>query len=260
MVTGAVHIGTSGWHYKHWRGPFYPEKLAPGKMLGLYTQHFDTVELNTTFYRLPTVGSPEQWRDSTPANFCFAAKGSRFLTHMKKLKDPEQGIERFFERIEPLSPKLGPIVFQLPPFWEIDAKRLEAFLQALPQHHQYSFELRNSTWHTPEVYRILHRYNVAYCIYEIAGFQSPVKVTADFVYIRLHGPGGAYQGSYPPETLRLWADRIQKWRKSLRSIYVYFDNDQAAFAVRNALDLKELTAERRSITPQRAQSGKLRAG
>ena len=237
---GAVHIGTSGWHYKHWRGPFYPEKLPASRMLEFYTRHFDTVELNNTFYRLPLESGLEIWRESTPKSFCFAAKGSRFITHMKKLKDPEAAIGKYFDKIDLLGKKLGPIVFQLPPWWEADAERLDSFLAALPQRHRYAFELRNPTWHSPEICRILRRHNAAFCIFEIAGFHSGFDITANFTYVRLHGPGGAYQGSYPAATLRKWADRIRGWRQDLRAVCVYFDNDQSAYAVENALELKRL--------------------
>jgi uncharacterized protein YecE (DUF72 family) len=235
-----IRIGTSGWHYAHWKGPFYPEKLAASKMLEYYTQHFDTVELNNTFYRLPVEGGLETWRESTPDGFLFAAKGSRFLTHMKKLKDPAQGVARFFERVDRLGKKLGPIVFQLPPFWDVNAERLREFLEVLPPRHKYAFELRNPTWHTEEIYRLLRRHNTAFCIFEIAGAFSGLQITADFTYVRLHGPGGAYQGSYARETLQTWAERIRGWQKDLRAVYVYFDNDQAAYAVENARALKEM--------------------
>ena len=240
MSLGSVHIGTSGWHCRHWYGHFYPEKLPLSQMLEFYSRQFDTVELNNTFYRLPTENGIAKWCSTTPAKFCFSAKGSRFLTHMKKLKDPEVAIERFFERVDRLRPKLGPIVFQLPPFWEVDSERLDLFLRALPKRHQYAFEFRNPTWHTEVIYRILRKHNVAFCIFEIAGFSSESHITADFTYIRLHGPGGAYQGSYPDETLQQWARRIDGWRKQLRAAYIYFDNDQAAFAVENALSLKKM--------------------
>jgi uncharacterized protein YecE (DUF72 family) len=235
-----IRIGCSGWHYKHWLGVFYPERLPASKMLNFYVQHFDTVELNNTFYRLPGEHGLDVWRESTPPNFVFAVKGSRFLTHMKKLKDAELGIERFFERVDRLGEKLGPIVFQLPPQWEVNAERLETFIEALPAGHRYAFELRNPTWHTEEIYGILRRHNAAFCIFEIAGFRSSCEITADFTYVRLHGPGGAYQGSYPAETLRKWADQIGQWRRELRAVYVYFDNDQAGYAVENALELKRL--------------------
>jgi uncharacterized protein YecE (DUF72 family) len=239
---GEIHIGTSGWHYKHWRGPFYPEKLAPSKMLGYYAAHFDTVEINSSFYRLPLESGLNTWRDSTPKNFHFAVKGSRFLTHMKKLKAPEPGVAKFFERVDLLGEKLGPVVFQLPPWWEANPSRLEAFLEALPRRRRYAFELRNPTWHTPEINAILRRHNAAFCIFEIAGFFSGIEITADFTYVRLHGPGGAYQGSYSRETLGDWALRIKEWRRDLRAAYIYFDNDQAAYAVENALALKRMVS------------------
>src|SRR5437867_8231312 len=167
-----IRIGTSGWHYPHWRGPFYPEKLPGAKMFEYYARHFDTVELNTTFYRLPPEGSAAEWRKSAPRDFLFAAKGSRFLTHMKKLKDAGQGIERYFERVGPLGKELGPIVFQLPPRWRVNAERLDTFLAALPRRRRYAFELRDPTWHTPEIHQILRRRRAAFCIFEIAGWRS----------------------------------------------------------------------------------------
>jgi uncharacterized protein YecE (DUF72 family) len=245
-VNDGIHIGCSGWHYKHWKGPFYPEKLPASKMLDYYAQHFDTVELNTTFYRLPPENGVDQWRESTPPGFTFAAKGSRFITHMKKFSDPALAIERYFERVDRLGSKLGPIVFQTPPWWEANLERLDAFCDALPRRHRYAFELRNPTWHTADCYRILKRHNAAFCVFEIAGFHSPIELTADWTYVRLHGPGGAYQGSYPDETLRTWAERLRSWSADLRAAYVYFDNDQAGYAVGNALELKRMVAHRRA--------------
>jgi uncharacterized protein YecE (DUF72 family) len=235
-----IRIGTSGWHYKHWVGAFYPPRTAGSKMLAYYTEKFDTVELNNSFYHLPKKTSLESWRDSTPAGFCFAAKGSRFLTHMKKLKDPEQGLNRFLDAIEVLEHKLGPILFQLPPNWELDLERLANFVSFLPREHRYAFEFRNASWSVPETYELLARHNIAYCIYHLAGIRSPIQVTADFTYVRLHGPGGKYQGSYDDSDLGKWARRIGKWRRELKTIYVYFDNDQAGYAAQNALRLKEL--------------------
>jgi len=235
-----VRIGTSGWHYKHWVSTFYPARTGGSKMLAYYQARFDTVELNNTFYRLPSESALENWRDSTPEDFCFAAKGSRFLTHMKKLKDPERGLERFFGAVDVLGDKLGPILFQLPPNWELDFDRLEIFLTALPKHHRYAFEFRNPTWNVPQVCDLLARYRAAYCIFDLAGFQSPMEVTTDLVYVRLHGPGGKYQGSYSDDALARWAKQIRKWRREERGVYVYFDNDQAGYAAHNALRLKEL--------------------
>jgi uncharacterized protein YecE (DUF72 family) len=209
-------------------------------MLAYYCEKFDTVELNNSFYHLPKKSSLEAWRDSTPAGFCFAAKGSRFLTHMKKLKDPEQGLRRFLDAIEVLEHKLGPILFQLPPNWELDLDRLANFIGFLPRKHRYAFEFRNATWSVPEVYALLARHNIAYCIFHLAGEQSPLQVTADFTYVRLHGPGGKYQGSYSDAALSEWAARIGKWRRELKAACIYFDNDQAGYAAQNALRLKEL--------------------
>jgi uncharacterized protein YecE (DUF72 family) len=237
-----VHIGTSGFHYKHWIGPFYPPRTPASKMLAYYYEHFDTVELNNTFYRLPTKNALENWRDSTPEKFCFAAKGSRFLTHMKKLKDPQQGLGRFFDAVDVLRQKLGPILFQLPPNWELDLDRFTGFLKALPRYHRYAFEFRNPTWNTPKIYDQLSLHRAGYCIFDLAGFQSPIEVTTDLVYIRLHGPGGKYQGSYNDAALSNWADRIRQWHHERRSVCVYFDNDQAGYAARNALKLKALLA------------------
>lgn len=235
-----VRIGTSGWHYKHWRGTFYPERFAASKMLPFYLERFDTVELNNTFYRLPPESAVHDWRESTPDGFVFAVKGSRFITHMKKLTDPEVAVERFFARADLLGSKLGPVLFQTPPFLEVNVQRLESFLRALPPGHPYTFEFRNPTWHIPEVYRVLEHYNSAFCPFDLAGFQSPIEVTADFVYVRLHGPGDRYQGSYTRDALEGWAGRIAEWRKSLRAVYIYFDNDIGGHAVHNALELKSL--------------------
>jgi uncharacterized protein YecE (DUF72 family) len=182
----------------------------------------------------------EAWRDSSPDGFCFAVKGSRFLTHMKKLREPEQGLRRFLDAVEILGEKLGPILFQLPPNWERDLARLEHFLDILPPYHRYTFEFRNATWNTPEIYALLAKHNAAYCIFDLAGFQSPIEITTDFTYVRLHGPGGKYQGSYSEAALRSWAERIRDWKRRLSAVYVYFDNDDSGFAPQNALRLKQL--------------------
>ncbi len=235
-----VRIGTSGWHYKHWANRFYPAGLSATRMLDYYASQFDTVEVNNSFYRLPDAATFENWRSSTPPGFVFSVKASRFLTHMKKLRDPEQGLAHFLPRAAVLGEKLGPILFQLPPGWGLNLERLEAFLAQLPKAHRYGFELRHPGWHTPEVYALLRRYGAAYCIYELAGFRSPIQVTANFAYVRLHGPDGSYQGKYSRAALRYWANLIAAWRRKLSAIYLYFDNDQQGFAATNAAELKDL--------------------
>lgn len=236
-----TRIGTSGYNYKHWRGPFYPERYGAAKMLAFYAERFDTVELNTTFYRLPPKNAVERWRENSPDHFLFAAKGSRFITHMKKLKDPVPALERYFDHIGGLREKLGPIVFQLPPFWQLDLDRLTAFLEVLPGGHRYAFEFRNPTWHCDRVFRALESHNAAFCPFDIAGYQSPILLTADFAYVRLHGPGpGKYQGSYSDEALSGWATKLQEWRRQLRAVYLYFDNDMNGSAVGDALRFRAM--------------------
>ena len=240
-----IRIGTSGWHYKHWVGKFYPQKLPVSKMLACYYEHFDSVEINNSFYMLPKIETLSAWREATPRNFEFAIKASRFLTHNKKLKEPENALNNFLPRAEALRNKLGPILFQLPPKWGMNLDRLSDFLDSLPKYHRYTFEFRERSWLSDSVYALLRKHNAAFCIYELAGFQSPIEITADWTYIRLHGPGGKYQGSYSDKILRQWTGRITDWSRKLRGIYVYFDNDQAAYAALNALTLKKMVEQAR---------------
>jgi uncharacterized protein YecE (DUF72 family) len=239
-----IHIGTSGWHYGHWVGPFYPPGTAQKDFLTYYAGHFHTVEINSSFYRLPEKKTFELWRDATPGGFIFAVKASRFITHMKKLKDPERSLATFMERISGLKEKLGPILFQLPPYWRRDIERLEAFLAALPSGYRYAFEFRDPTWFHPEVYQALAEHEAAFCLYELAGLSSPRELTADFTYLRLHGPGDAYSGCYPAETLSQWADVFGDWAKEGKEIYCYFDNDELGYAAQNAAELQKLVTQK----------------
>lgn len=239
-----VHIGTSGWHYKHWLGNFYPPKLPAGKMFGHYAQHFDTVEINNSFYRLPLASTFNAWREAAPRGFTYAVKASRFITHNKKLSEPQPALDRFLPLAEQLGDKLGPILFQLPPKWRINLERLEQFLELLPRYHRYTFEFREPSWLVPQTYALLRRHNAAFCIYELAGFHTEFEITADWSYVRLHGPTQhKYAGSYSDEQLRAWAGRIVEWSRTLKAIYVYFDNDQAGYAAANALTLKRMVRE-----------------
>ncbi|MDQ6800308.1 MAG: DUF72 domain-containing protein [Acidobacteriota bacterium] len=246
-----IRIGTSGWHYKHWVGRYYPADIKPAAMLQHYLRDFDTVELNNTFYHLPKETSFDTWRKSVPSNFVFALKGSRFLTHRIKLKDAERGIVNFIPRAKRLGRKLGPILWQLPPNWNVNAERLEEFLSKLPRGIRYAFELRNQSWMTDSVYEILHKYKAAFCIYELAGYHAPMEITAKWTYVRLHGPTqNKYQGSYSDAQLERWAQRIEDWSRKLDAIYVYFDNDDSAYAVNNALTLKRFVSD--ASQPRRA--------
>jgi len=236
-----IFVGTSGWHYKHWRELFYPKGLPAKNWLSFYARLFNTVELNNSFYHLPPATAFDSWRDTTPARFLFAVKGSRFITHMKKLKDPESSTPKFFAGANRLEEKLGPVLFQLPPRWKVNPERLEEFLSSIERGHQYAFEFRDDSWYTREVYELLTRHDAALCIHDLGGKQSPLEITASFTYIRFHGPTAAkYSGSYSEAQLKQWARRFDDWRPKLKGIYAYFNNDVGGHAPKNAIKLKSL--------------------
>ena len=235
-----VYIGTSGWVYKEWQKHFYPEDLPARRQFQFYATQFPTVEINATFYRLPELKTVKGWRNEAPAGFIFAAKGSRFLTHMKKLKDPAPALAVFIERAVLLGPHLGPILFQLPPRWAINLDRLREVLEVLPAGRRCAFEFRDPSWFVEPVFRLLERYRAALCIYHIAGRLAPVRVTTDLVYLRLHGPDGAYAGSYDDATLARWAEEMAGWAAEGRAVHCYFDNDQAGYAAHDALRLRAM--------------------
>jgi uncharacterized protein YecE (DUF72 family) len=235
-----THIGTSGWHYDHWRGTFYPEQLNPRDFLTHYAQHFNTAEINNTFYRLPEAKSVESWRERVPTSFIFSVKASRYITHIKRLKEPEQTLQKFFDRAALLNDKLGPILFQLPPRWHIELERIKNFLDALPSKFRYAFEFRDLSGFNEQVEKALRASNSAFCIYDLAGSQSPRLVTADFIYIRLHGPDRAYSGQYTDKQLSSWAHFISSYSSKGTEVYCYFDNDQSGYAIQDALRLKAI--------------------
>lgn len=241
---GRLFIGTSGWNYAHWRGPFYPRSVPPTEFLRYYQRFFDTVEVNKSFYRLLSDAEVAAWTRSVPPAFVFSVKGSRFLTHMLKLKNPARGLERFFSPIRGFGSRLGPVVFQLPPAWRCDVARFAAFISALPPRRRYAFEFREKSWFNGEIYAILRKRRAALCIYHLAGFESPREITAPFAYVRLHGPGGKYQGSYADADLRQWARWTAARRNEGRDVYIYFDNDDAGYAAADARRLRALTGGR----------------
>jgi len=240
LALAKTHIGTSGWHYSHWQGVFYPDDLKAADQLSFYAERFQTVEINNSFYRRPRVSTFENWKDAVPAGFLFAVKANRFITHLKKLNGVLQSTLDFIHLAGHLREKLGPILFQLPPSWKVNPARLEEFTDGLPQEYRFAFEFRNASWHVPEVYEILRRNNCAFCIYELAGHQSPMEETADFVYVRLHGPHGKYQGKYTDEVMADWAQRCRKWQQKGKEVYIYFDNDEKGYAAENARQLNTL--------------------
>lgn len=241
---GNVLIGTSGWHYKHWKGPFYPAGIPDDQLLTFYADKFRTVEINNTFYRLPEEDTLRQWGDATPEGFVFAVKAGRYLTHMKKLKDAGPPLLTFLDTMSLLGKKLGPLLFQLPPNWRFDAERMRSFCGALPATCRYAFEFRDRSWLNPQVYEILSGCGAAFCIYDFDGFRSPKAVTADFVYVRLHGPDGPYKGRYKENDLAGWAADISQWRSQGKEIYCYFDNDERGLAPNDALRLERLVRDR----------------
>ena len=238
--TGKIHIGTSGWHYDHWKGPFYPQDCAQKDFLAFYVNRFQTAEINNSFYQLPKSKTLASWRDQAPADFIFSVKASRYITHMKKLKDGDKTVPPLLNTVALMEDKLGPILFQLPPKWRCNPSRLKAFLSGLPKGFRYTFEFRDPTWFDPAVYELLTEHHAAFCIYELAGRLSPKKITADFIYVRLHGPEGPYQGQYSKSVLSGWAGAFSQWAEQGKEIFCYFDNDEAGYAARDALTLKEM--------------------
>jgi len=235
-----LRIGTSGWHYDHWRGPFYPDDMASDAYLPFYAERFGTVEVNNAFYQLPDERTLIDWRNTVPGGFLFAVKASRYITHMKKLKDPAGPVDAFLGRIGVLGDRLGPVLFQLPPRWRVDVERLEAFLEALPAGVRAVFEFRDASWFDDRVYQALDRHGAAFCIYDLAGTESPHVVTGDFAYVRLHGSGAAYEGAYTEQALGGWAGACSAWLRSGKDVYVYFDNDAGGAAPNDALALMKM--------------------
>ena len=217
-----------------------PDLRPKQDRLAYYVKHFQSVEINNSFYHLPREATLRHWRDAAPSGFVFSAKASRYITHMKKLKETQQSVATFLRRIGILEDRLGPILFQLPPRWRSNPHRLTAFLDTLSSDFRYAFEFRDRSWLTEHTYALLAAHGAALCIYELDGYLSPQVVTADFLYIRLHGPAGPYQGSYDDATLSGWANAFPDWLDQNRLVYCYFDNDEAGYAARNALSLQSL--------------------
>jgi uncharacterized protein YecE (DUF72 family) len=236
-----VHIGCSGWNYPHWRERVYPQGVPPRRWLAHYAELFDTVEVNNTFYRLPRREAVAAWVTESPPGFLFAVKASRFLTHMKRLTDMGQGVRRFYERIEPLvrSPKLGPVLWQLPENFHRNDERLASALPALPP-GRHCFEFRHPSWFCQEVYALLRDHGVALVIgdHPERPFQTH-ELTADWTFVRFHHGTRGRGGNYSERELETWAERIAGWRGHT-AVYAYFNNDWMGYAVKNGLLLRKL--------------------
>jgi uncharacterized protein YecE (DUF72 family) len=236
----SIHVGTSGWSYRHWEGVLYPPGLEPRERLGFYTRAFGTVEVNSTFYRWPRAATFARWRDASPVGFVWTAKAPRTMTHAARLYAPERWLGEVCRGVERLRPKLGVLLVQLPPGLALDLARLGYFLSLLPRHLRVAVEFRHESWHREEVFRLLEHWGAAYCVTSGARLPCVLRATAPFVYVRLHGPDREhlYAGSYPDEDLRWWAARVREWAAQGRDVYAYFNNDGGGNAVRNAATLK----------------------
>ena len=234
------YIGTSGWHYQDWKGLFYPKDLPKARWLEFYAKHFLTVELNNSFYRLPSEKAFVNWRQDSPKEFTFAVKVSRFITHIKRLKNVDKPLHNFLVRADLLGDKLGPLLYQLPPTMKRDDDRLESFLSILPSPYRHVFEFRHKSWFDNDVFNILKKHNAGFCIFDMPDLASPVVATADFAYVRFHGSSGLYSSNYGDKELRKWAKRIADLGKTLRAVYIYFNNDVAGYAINNARTLARL--------------------
>ena len=246
MSKGRVYIGTSGWNYRHWGdGVFYPPELRPKDWLSHYASVFDTVEINNTFYRLPSKAVFERWRDTVPEAFCVVVKANRFITHIKRLKDPENSVRNFLLNMSGLEKKLGPVLFQLPPSWNLNLERLDTFLQYITNQDilpylRIVFELRNRFWAVEETYALLREYGAALCFADWPDLSIEKPVTADFVYVRRHGPTALYSSGYSKRNLESDCERIAEWLSKGMDVYVYFNNDAGGHAVKNALSIREM--------------------
>lgn len=235
-----VRVGTSGWHYSSWWGPFYPEKTKKADALCYYATKFDAAELNAPFYRTPTEKAVESWRESVPADFRFAWKASKFITHWRRLIVNENSMNLLEDRAGRLGDRLGPILFQLPPRMKANRERLAAFLDALPKHRRYSFEFRHESWYEPAIFDLMSDHDAALCISDHVDAPAPRVATADWVYVRLHGANGRYHGNYSPQALGGWARRMREWRGEGREVWCFFDNDVGAAAPEDARRLKAM--------------------
>lgn len=240
MNKNTVNIGTSGWNYKHWLGNFYPEEIKQKEFLKFYSENFRTVEVNNTFYKLPEGRTIKKWVSAVPDNFTFSVKGSRYITHMKKLKDPDESTVKFFDCIEHFKGKLGPILFQFPPHFSFNPERLGNFINILPQNYKYVFEFRDPNWFNDLTYNFLRDNNIAFCIYYMGEYESPEQITSDFVYIRYHGSNSLGAGEYSEDKLKEFAEKIKTYQKNGKEVFCYFNNDEEGYAVKNAVKLREL--------------------
>jgi uncharacterized protein YecE (DUF72 family) len=238
-----IRIGTSGWYYDHWHGRFYPAELPKSKWFEYYAQHFDTVEINNTFYHLPKEQTLQRWHKIAPKDFVYAVKANRYITHIKKLRDVAEPLERFFERANLLKSRLGPILYQLPPSLRKNFALLESFIKLLPKKNAV-FEFRHESWYSDDTFELLDKSRAGFCIHDMPGKESPRIVTGGMIYVRFHGTSSRYSGSYKKSQLQDWAKWLEGHANNVQAIYVYFNNDALGHAINNAKQLKSLLNSR----------------
>jgi uncharacterized protein YecE (DUF72 family) len=237
-----LYVGTSGWQYAHWKHVFYPDKLAQRMWLPYFAERFQTVEVNNTFYNLPERSVFEQWRRSSPRDFLFALKMSRYLTHLKRLHDPQEPVRRFMERASGLGPKLGPVLIQLPPRQTANLELLDAVLALFPRKVRVSVEFRDGSWFTDETRSLLERHRAALCLADTPRRKQPMWRTADWGFVRFHEGQGPLAPGYRRDVLRRWVERIAETWPRTGDVFVYFNNDTAGYAIRDAVTFAELAA------------------
>ncbi len=235
-----IHVGCSGWVYKHWRGLLYPEGLPQKRWFERYAEKFDTVEINASFYRLPLPSTFDKWRDQAPPGFRYAVKANRFITHLKKLAGCDEEIDQFVDLARGLGQALGPILFQLPPSLHRDLPRLEALLERLPGDVEHVVEFRHRSWYDEEVLALLDRRGAGFVAHDLKGLVSPRWASGRTAYVRFHGTGGKYWGRYSDEKLRDWAEWMLVQRRQGRSGWCYFNNDIHGHAIEDARALKSM--------------------
>lgn len=240
---GTIHVGCSGWVYKHWRGLFYPEGLPQKRWFARYAEEFDTVEINSSFYRLPLESTFDAWQSKAPPGFRYAVKVNRFITHMKKLLDCEAEVDRFIALARRLGSKLGPLLYQLPPSLHKNVERLDAFLARLPTDLEQVVEFRHKSWHEEEVLAALDRHGIGFVAHDLKGLVSPRWASGRTAYVRFHGTGGKYWGRYSDEDLLRWTDWLLEQARSGRSCWCYFNNDIHGHAIEDARTLKSMVRQ-----------------
>ena len=243
-MSAPIRIGTSGWEYEHWRGDFYPKELPKDRWLEYYTARFDTVELNASFYRLPLAATFRRWSQRVPVGFAFAVKASRYLTHIRRLREPEEPLARLRQRARQLGSHLGPYLYQLPPRWQPNVERLAAFLDAARTTLPQAIEFRDRRWYEPTVLELVAARGMALCLHDMAGSATDHRPVGPLVYVRFHGSGAKYGGRYPDDAIETWADRLSGWAAEGLPVWAYFNNDIGGHAVRDADRLRAAVARR----------------